>query len=49
MVPLTPLYNRYSHWQAARDERAWRRPEIDGYRPRMDLPPFGRRSPPVGR
>ncbi|MCC3776684.1 glycosyltransferase [Streptomyces sp. UNOB3_S3] len=45
MGPLTPLYNRYSHWQAARDEWAWRRPEIDGYRTRMDLPPFGRTSP----
>ncbi|AKL68951.1 glycosyltransferase [Streptomyces goshikiensis] len=43
--PLTPLYNRYTHRRAARDEWEWRRPEVDGYRKRLGLRPFGDKSP----
>ncbi|HET9382405.1 MAG TPA: glycosyltransferase [Streptomyces sp.] len=43
--PLTPLYNRYTHRRAARDEWEWRRPEIDGHRRRLGLRPFGDESP----
>jgi UDP:flavonoid glycosyltransferase YjiC (YdhE family) len=42
---LTPLYNRYTHRRAARDEWNWRRREVDGYRTRLGLPPFGAKSP----
>nr|BAC57027.1 glycosyltransferase [Micromonospora griseorubida] len=43
--PLSPLYHLFTHARAAREEWAWRRPEVDGYRRRQGLEPFGGRSP----
>ncbi|MEV4031687.1 glycosyltransferase [Streptomyces umbrinus] len=43
--PLTGLYNHFTHVRAATEDWAWRGPEIDEYRARRGLPPFGSDSP----
>ncbi|MFG2212846.1 glycosyltransferase [Streptomyces sp. NPDC048638] len=45
MGPLTPLYHHYTHVRAAAEDWVWRGPEIDEYRARRGLQPFGGDSP----
>ncbi|KNE79460.1 MULTISPECIES: glycosyltransferase [Streptomyces] len=45
MGPLTPLYNRLTHWRAEREDWGWRRAEVNEFRGRRGLPPFGKSSP----
>ncbi|MET9520187.1 glycosyltransferase [Streptomyces sp. NPDC002994] len=45
MGPLAPLYHHFTHVRAATEDWRWRGPEIDEYRTRRGLQPFGADSP----